>query len=78
MEHDGAAERSNKYGDSGYSRMNSTRSLTRKIYQMVSFDFIYDPVAPYYPANGRPSVDLVSMDIFMASSQNADLSRKFS
>jgi len=45
---------------------------------MVSFDFIYDPVAPYYPANGRPSVDLVSMDIFMASSQNADLSRKFS
>lgn len=28
---------------------------------MVSFDFIYDLVAPYYPANGRPSVDPVSM-----------------
>lgn len=52
--------------------------LLRKINQIVSFDFIYDLVAPYYPANGRPSVDLVSMDIFMASSQNADLSRKFS
>ena len=30
MEHDGMAERSNEYGDSGYSRMNSTRSLTSK------------------------------------------------
>ena len=28
MEHDGAAERSNEYGDFGYSRINSTRSLT--------------------------------------------------
>ena len=28
---------------------------------MVSFDFIYDLVTPYYPANGRPSVDPVSM-----------------
>ena len=28
---------------------------------MISFDFIYDLVAPYYPANGRPSVDPVSM-----------------
>ena len=28
---------------------------------MVSFDFIYDLLAPYYPANGRPSVDPVSM-----------------
>ena len=35
--------------------------LLRKINQMISFDFIYDPVAPYYPANGRPSVDPVSM-----------------
>ena len=35
--------------------------LLRKINQMVSFDFIYDLVAPYYPANGRPSVDPVSM-----------------
>ena len=35
--------------------------LLRKINQMVSFDFIYDLVVPYYPANGRPSVDPVSM-----------------
>lgn len=35
--------------------------LLRKINQPVSFDFIYDLVAPYYPANGRPSVDPVSM-----------------
>ena len=35
--------------------------LLRKVNQLVSFDFIYDLVAPYYPANGRPSVDPVSM-----------------
>lgn len=35
--------------------------LLRKINQMISFDFIYDLVASYYPANGRPSVDPVSM-----------------
>lgn len=35
--------------------------LLRKINQMISFDFIYDLVAPYYPANGRPSVDFVSI-----------------
>ena len=35
--------------------------LLRKIDQMISFDFIYDLVAPYYPTNGRPSVDPVSM-----------------
>ena len=35
--------------------------LLRKINQIISFDFIYDLVAPYYPANGRPSVDPVSM-----------------
>ena len=28
---------------------------------MVSFDFIYDLLAPYYPATGRPSVAPVSM-----------------
>ena len=32
--------------------------LLRKIERMVSFDFIYDLLAPYYPATGRPSVDL--------------------
>lgn len=35
--------------------------LLRKINQMISFDFIYDLVAPYYSTNGRPSVDPVSM-----------------
>lgn len=57
--------------------------LLRKINQMISFDFIYDLVAPYYPTNGRRSVDPVSMlkccwwDIFTASSQNAVWCRKF-
>ena len=35
--------------------------LLRKIERMVSFNFIYDLLAPYYPATGRPSVDPVSM-----------------
>ena len=35
--------------------------LLRKIERMVSFAFIYDLLAPYYPATGRPSVDPVSM-----------------
>ena len=35
--------------------------LLRKIERTVSFDFIYDLLAPYYPATGRPSVDPVSM-----------------
>ena len=35
--------------------------LLRKIERMVSFDFVYDLLAPYYPATGRPSVDPVSM-----------------
>ena len=35
--------------------------LLRKIERMVSFDFIYDLLAPYDPATGRPSVDPVSM-----------------
>ena len=35
--------------------------LLRKIERMVSFDFIYDLLAPYYPETGRPSVDPVSM-----------------
>ena len=35
--------------------------LLRKIERMVSFDFIYDLLTPYYPATGRPSVDPVSM-----------------
>ncbi len=39
--------------------------LLRKINQMVSFDFVYDIVAPFYPANGRPSIDPVSMFIML-------------
>ena len=35
--------------------------LLRKIERMVSFNFIYDLLAPYYPATGRPSVAPVSM-----------------
>lgn len=35
--------------------------LLRKINQPVSFDFIYDLAATYYPTNGRPSVDPFSM-----------------
>ena len=35
--------------------------LLREIDRTVSFDFIYDLLAPYYPATGRPSVDPVSM-----------------
>ena len=35
--------------------------LLRQINQLVSFDFIYDLAAPYYPASGHPSVDPVSM-----------------
>ena len=37
------------------------KHLLRKIDRMVSFDFIYELLAPYYPATGRPSVDPVSM-----------------
>ena len=29
--------------------------LLRKVERMVSFDFIYDLLAPYYPETGRPS-----------------------
>ena len=35
--------------------------LLRRINQLVSFNFIYDLVAPYYPSSSRPSVDPVSM-----------------
>ena len=35
--------------------------LLRKTDRMVSFDFIYELLAPYYSATGRPSVDPVSM-----------------
>ncbi|MCI8623536.1 MAG: transposase [Provencibacterium sp.] len=37
------------------------KHLLRKVEEMVSFDFIYELLAPYYPATGRPSIDPVSM-----------------
>ena len=43
------------------SELIPANHLLRQINQIISFDFIYDLVAPYYPANGRPSVDPVSM-----------------
>ena len=41
--------------------------LLRKINQIISFDFIYDIVAPYYPSNGRPSVDCL---VYNKNTQN--------
>lgn len=35
--------------------------LLRRINEAMSFNFIYEILAPYYPSNGRPSVDPVSM-----------------
>lgn len=31
-----------------------------ELISIVLFDVIYDPVAPNYPANGRPSIDPIS------------------
>ena len=38
-----------------------TDHILRKINQMVTFDFTYELVVPYYSTNGHPSVDPVSM-----------------
>ena len=35
--------------------------LLRKISEIISFDFIYEILEPYYPSNGRPSIDPVNM-----------------
>lgn len=35
--------------------------LLRESSQVISFDFIYEILEPYYPSNGRPSIDPVSM-----------------
>ncbi len=43
------------------SKLIPENHLLRTINQIISFDFIYELVKPYYPANGRPSVDPVSM-----------------
>ena len=49
----------------GLSELIPGNRLLRKINQIISFDFIYDLAAPYYPANGRPSVVPVSMFIML-------------
>lgn len=38
-----------------------TGHLLRKIDEIISFDFIYEILTPYYSSVGRPSVDPVSM-----------------
>lgn len=43
------------------SKLIPNNHLLRKISQVVSFDFIYEILEPYYPSNGRPSIDPVSM-----------------
>ena len=30
--------------------------LWKKIHCLISFDFIYDILSPYYPIKGRPSI----------------------
>ncbi len=37
------------------------KHLLRKINEAINFDFVYELLAPYYPSNGRPSIDPVSM-----------------
>lgn len=43
------------------SELIPNNHLLRKISQVISFDFIYEILEPYYPSNGRPSIDPVSM-----------------
>lgn len=43
------------------SELIPANHLLRKIEASISFSFIYDLLAPFYPAVGRPSVNPVSM-----------------
>ena len=43
------------------SELIPNNHLLRRISQVISFDFIYEILGPYYPSNGRPSIDPVSM-----------------
>ena len=43
------------------SKLIPDSHLLRRIPRAISFDFIYELLEPYYPPNGRPSVDPVSM-----------------
>ena len=61
MEHDVAASGQISMVILDLSELIPENHLLRKINQIISFDFIYDLVASYYPANGCPSVGPVSM-----------------
>ena len=54
MEHDGTAKWSNGMVILDLSELIPENHLLQKINQIISLDFIYDLVAPYYPANDRP------------------------
>ena len=43
------------------SELISSNHLLQRISRVISFDFIYEILQPYYPSNGRPSIDPVSM-----------------
>lgn len=43
------------------SELIPNNHLLRRISQVISFDFIYEILKPYYPSNGRPSIDPLSM-----------------
>ena len=58
---DGTAERSDKPVGSGHRGTNFQKSFAPANQSVSSFDFIYDLVAPYYPANGRLFIAPVSM-----------------
>ena len=61
MQHDGTPKQTNGNAFRRYRVTDSRNPSAAEIERMVSFDFIYDLLAPYYPATGRPSVDPVSM-----------------
>lgn len=43
------------------SKLIPSNPLLQRISRVISFDFIYDILQPYYPSNDRPSIDPVSM-----------------
>ena len=61
MWHDGTPKQTNAMVFVDIESRIPENHLLRKIDQKISFDFIYDLLAPYYPATGRPSIDPVSM-----------------
>ena len=61
MLHDGTPKQTNGNDFRGYGVINPGEAPATEDRPMVSFDFIYDYLAPDYPATGRPSVDSVSM-----------------